>query len=157
MAIIIMDANIKNDITTSILHIYLVDHSLTKMVHYAAFVISTEAELFVIRCGINQACNKENVSKIIIVTNFIYTARKIFNNKSHPYQIYITAILSKLCHFFAINQENSIKFWECPSCLNQRLHKAIDKDSKSFNPSPTYSCKISWDYCKKIDSNNIIN
>ena len=28
---------------------------------------------------------------------------------------------------------------------------------KLFNPSPTYPCKISWDYCKKINSNNTIN
>ena len=99
---------------------------------------------------------KENVSKIIIVTNSIHIVRKIFNSKSHPYQIHTTAILSKLCHFFAISQENSIEFWECPSCLNQRLHKAIDKDSKLFNPLPIYPCKISWDYCKKINSSNII-
>jgi len=25
-----------------------------------------------------------------------------------------------------------------------------------FNSSPIYPCKISWDYCKKIDSDNII-
>ena len=67
------------------------------------------------------------------------------------------AILSELHCFFAISQENSIKFWECPSCLNWRLHQAIDKNSKSFNLSPILPCKISWDYCKKIDSDNIIN
>jgi len=118
MAIIVMDASIKNDIAIFILHVHLVDHPLIKMVHYTAFVTSTEAELFAIRYGINQACNKENVSKIIIVTNSIYAARKIFNSKSHPYQIHITAILSELCCFFAISQENSIEFWECPSRLN---------------------------------------
>ena len=53
MAIVVTDANIKNDIATSILHIHLVDHSLTKTVHHAAFVTSTEAELFAIRCSIN--------------------------------------------------------------------------------------------------------
>jgi len=67
MAIVVTDASIKNNIATSILHIHLVDHPLTKMVHHAAFVTSTEVELFAIRCGINQACNKENMSKIIIV------------------------------------------------------------------------------------------
>ena len=67
------------------------------------------------------------------------------------------AILSKLHHFFAISQENSIKFLKYSSHLNWRLHKAINKDSKSFNPLPTYPCKISWDYCKKINSDNIIN
>jgi len=109
-AIIVTDASIKNDIATSILHIHLVDHPLTKTVHHAAFVTSTEAELFAIRCSINQACNKENVSKIIIVTNSIYTVKKIFDSKSHSYQIHTMAILSELHCFFAISQENSIEF-----------------------------------------------
>jgi len=156
MAIIVIDASIKNDIATSILHVHLVDHPLIKTVHHTAFITSIEAELFVIRCSINQACNKENVSKIIIITDSIHAARKIFDSKFHLYQIHTTAILSELHRFFAISQENSIEFWKCPSHLNWRLHKAIDKDSKSFNPLPIYPCKISWDYCKKINSNNII-
>ena len=157
IAIVVIDVSIKNDIATSILHIHLIDHPLTKTVHHIVFITSTEVELFAIRCGINQACNKENVSKIIIVINSIHAAKKIFDNKSHPYQIHTMAILSELYHFFATSQENSIEFWEYPSHLNWRLHQAIDKDSKSFNPSPTFPCKISWDYCKKIDSDNIIN
>ena len=56
-AIVITDASIKKDITTSISHIYICNHPLTKTVHHAAYVMSTEAELFAIRCGINQACS----------------------------------------------------------------------------------------------------
>ena len=67
------------------------------------------------------------------------------------------AILSELCYFFNINQENSIEFWECSSHLKWRFHQDVDKDSKSFNPTPSFSCKISWDYYKKINSDNIIN
>jgi len=118
ITIVVTDASIKNDIATSISHVHLVNHPLTKTVHHAAFVTSTEAELFTIRCGINQACNKESVSKIIIVTDSIHTVKKIFDSKSHPYKIYTMAILSELHYFFAISQENSIEFWECPSCLN---------------------------------------
>ena len=33
----------------------------------------------------------------------------------------------------------------------------VDKDSKSFNPQPILLSQISWDYCKKIDSDNIIS
>ena len=130
---------------------------MTKIVHHAAFITSMEAELFAIRCSINQACNKENVSKIIVVTDSIYTAKKIFNSKSHSYQIHSMAILSKLCHFFSTSQKNSIKFWECPSHLKWKFHQDVDKDSKSFNLTPSFPCKISWDYCKKIDSDDIIN
>ena len=95
--------------------------------------------------------------KIIIITNSIHIVKKIFNSKSHSYQIHTMAILSELRCFFAISQENSTEFWECSSCLNWRLHQAIDKDSKSFNLSPIFPCKIFWDYCMKIDSDNIIN
>ena len=115
IAIIVMNAGIKNDIATSILHMYLANHPLTKTVHHAAFVTSTEAKLFAIRCGINQACIKENMSKIIIITNSIHVAKKIFDTMSHSYQSHAVAILSELCHFFASNQYNSIEFWECPS------------------------------------------
>ena len=156
-ALVITDTSIKNDIATSVSHIHVANHSLTKMVHHATFISSTEAELFAIRCGINQACIKENVSKIIVVTNSIHTMKKIFNSKSHLYQSHTSAILNELHCFFNINQENSIEFWECPSHLKWRFHHEVNKDSKSFNPTPSFPCKISWDYCKKIDSDDIIN
>ena len=117
IAIVVSDASIKNDITTSISHIYIHDQPLVKMVHHVAFVTSTEAELFAIRCSISQACNKENISKIIIVTDSIHAAKKIFDTKSHPYQIYMSAILNELGQFFTTCQENHIEFWECPGCL----------------------------------------
>ena len=109
-AFIVTDASIKNDIVTSISHIYSANHPLIKMVHHTAFVTSMEAELFTIRCSINQAYIKENMSKIIIITNSIHAAKKIFDNKSHPFQTHTMAILSKLQHFFNKNHENSIEF-----------------------------------------------
>jgi len=109
-AIIATDASIKNDIAISISHVHICDHPLTKTVHHTAFITSIEAELFAIKCSINQACSKENVSKIIIITDYIHMAKKIFDSKSHPYQLHMTAILSELRRFFAVNQENSIKF-----------------------------------------------
>jgi len=156
-ALIVTDASIKKDIATSISHVHIANHPLTKTVHHIAFVTSMEAELFTIRYGINQAYTKEIVSKVIIVTDSIHAAKKIFDSKSHPYQSHTAVILSELQCFFSSNRENSIEFWECPSCLKWRFHKDIDKDSKLFNPTPSYPCKISWDYCKKTDSDDIIN
>ena len=155
-ALIITDASIKNDITTSISHIHQANHPLIKTIHHAVFVTSSEAELFTIRCGINQVCNKEVISKIIVITNSIHAAKNIFNSSSHPYQSHSIAILSELHWFFNKSQDNSIEFWECPSCLKWRLHKDVDKDSKSFNLTPSFPCKISWDYCRKSDCDNII-
>jgi len=156
-ALVITDASIKNDIATSISHVYIANHPLTKTVHHTAFVISTEAELFAIRCGINQACTKENISKVIIITDSIHAANKIFNSKSYPFQSHTAAILSELQGFFNSNHDNSIEFWECPSRLKWRFHHDVNKDSKSFHLTPAYPCKISWDYCKKADCDDIIN
>ena len=116
-ALVVTDASIKNDIATSILHIHIADHPLTKTLHYAVFITSTEAELFAIRCSINQACNKENVSKVIVITDSIHATKKIFDSKSHPFQIHTAAILNELWGFFNSNCDNSIEFWECPSHL----------------------------------------
>jgi len=157
MALVITDASIKNNIATSVSHIHSANHPLIKTVHHAMFITSMKVELFTIRCGINQACIKEGVSKIIIVTNSIHAVEKIFDSKLHPYQSHTIAILSELWHFFEANQENSIEFWECPSHLKWRFHNDAGKDSKSFNPTPSLPCKISWDYCKKTDSDDIIN
>ena len=52
-AIVVMDASIKNNIATSILHVHLTNHLVTKTLHHVASVMSTEAGLFMIRCGIN--------------------------------------------------------------------------------------------------------
>jgi len=156
-ALVITDASIKNDIATSISHVHIANRPLTKTVHHALFVTSTEAELFAIRYGINQACSNDTISKIIVITNSIHAAKKVFDSKSHPSQLHTAAILCELWGFFNSNYDNSIEFWECPSCLKWRLHHDVDKDSKSFHLTPSYPCKISWDFCKKTDSNNIIN
>ena len=133
------------------------DKPLIKTVHHVVFITSTKAELFAIRCGLNQACNKEEISKIIVVTNSIHMAKKIFNIKLHPYQIHATAILKELRQFFSKCQENHIEFWKYPSCLKWNLHHSANKDSKVFKPVPVLLSKISWDFCKKINSNNYIN
>ena len=118
MAIVVTDASIKKDIATSISHIHICDHPLIKTVHHAVYITSTKVELFAIRYGINQACGKNNISKIVVVTSSIHAAKKIFNSKSHLYQLHTTAILQELHRFFTKDQNNSIEFWECPSRLN---------------------------------------
>jgi len=117
LALVITNASIKNNIATSISHIHSANQPLIKTVHHASFVTSTEAELFAIRYSINQACAIDNVSKIIIVTDSIHAARKIFDSSLHPYQIHSAAILSELHTFFSSKESNSIEFWECPSKL----------------------------------------
>ena len=52
-ALVITNASIKNDIAMSISHIHSANCPLIKTVHHASFVMSSEAELFAIRYGIN--------------------------------------------------------------------------------------------------------
>jgi len=114
-ALVITDASIKNNVATSISHIHVHNKPVVKTLHHAVNITSTEAELFTIRCSINQATIHDDISKIIIVTDSIHTTRKMFDLTSHPSQKHSAAILTELRAFFTQHQENSIKFWECPS------------------------------------------
>jgi len=91
--------------------------TLIKTIHHVVHITSTEAELFTIRCGINQVTNFDNMSKIIVVTDSIYVAKKFFKPSVHLYQVQSAAILSDLHNFFKYHENNSIEFWECPSHL----------------------------------------
>ena len=154
--IIASDVSIKNNVAISILHTYVYNRLITKIIHYAVHVTSTEAELFAIRCSINQASNLDNISKIIVVTDSIHITKKIFEPSVHLYQVQSAAILSDLHSFFKHHENNSIKFWECPSYLKWHLHNEVNKETKTFNPTPLYPCKTSWDFSKKSKSDNIL-
>jgi len=108
--VVISDASVKNNIATSISHIHSFNRPLIKTVYHASFVISTEAELFAIRCGINQACTLDNINKIIVITDSIHVAKKIFDCRSHPYQVHLAAILKELRTLFSSNPSSTIKF-----------------------------------------------
>jgi len=83
-------------------------------------------------------------------------AKKIFDPLSHPLQIHAVAILKELHYFFSRNSSNSIEFWESPSHLNWHLHKAVDHELKSFNLMPIFPCKMSWDFSRKSECDNIL-
>jgi len=83
-------------VATSIAYIYVCDKPITKTLHHATNVTSMEAELFAIRYGINQATANCDVSKIIVITDSIHTAKKIFDSSSHPFQKHLVAILNDL-------------------------------------------------------------
>ena len=56
-ALMITDASIKNNIATSITYIYIHNKDVIKIIHYTVNILSSEAKLFAIRYGINQATN----------------------------------------------------------------------------------------------------
>jgi len=117
VTIIALDASIKNSVTSSIVHIHTHDRPIIKTIHHAVNVTSTEAELFAIRCGINQVSCLNYMFKIIVITDSIHAAKRIFDLSIHPYQVQAAAILKDLHYFFNRHRDNSIEFWKCPSYL----------------------------------------
>ena len=77
-----------------------------------------EAELFAIKCGINQATSIPSISKIVVITDLLHTAQKFFDSSLYLFQIYSISILNELRRFFLHNLNNSIEFWKCPSYCN---------------------------------------
>ena len=55
--LIITDASVKNNIATSISHIYIWNKPITKTLHHTVNITSTKAELFAIRCSVNCCSN----------------------------------------------------------------------------------------------------
>jgi len=108
-ALVISDAGIKNNIAISIAHIHVYDKPIIKMIHHTVNATSTEAKLFAIRCSINQAINLPGISKIVVVTDSIHTAKRIFDSLIYSFQTYLASISKELRKFY------SITFWECPS------------------------------------------
>ena len=79
--IIISDASIKDNVATLI----SCSNPIKKTLHHAINVTTTEAELFAIRYGINQAIQVPNISYIIVIMDSIYVAEKIFDSLTHLY------------------------------------------------------------------------
>ena len=155
--IVVLDASIKNQVATSISHIHLFDWLVVKTLYQAVNISIIEVELFAIRCGINQAIGIPDIKKIIVITNSLHAARRIFDLSSHPYQLQSTAISCKLREFFQKNIINSIKFWDCPSKENWYLYLAVNKESKSFMLTVCFPSMYSWDFSKKQVCDNIIS
>ena len=54
-ALIITNTSVKNNVATSIAHVYIHDKPVIKTLYHVVNINSIEAKLFAIRCGINQA------------------------------------------------------------------------------------------------------
>jgi len=146
IAIVVSDMSIKNQVTTFIAHIHIYDSPIIKTIHHAVNVTSTGAELFTIRCGLNQAIWLSNIEPIIVITDSIHVAKNIFDSLIHLYQVQTLAISKEIREFFERNHHNSIDFWDCPSQDRWSLHNIVDKKTKKFNLSLLHLCKSSWNF-----------
>ena len=71
---VVTNTSIKNNIATFIIHIHIHNKPIVKTIHHIVNVTSTEAELFAIRCGINQVTNIHAILKIVVIIDLIYSA-----------------------------------------------------------------------------------
>ena len=85
-SIIVSNASIKNYVVMLISYIYLHNKPIIKIIYKVVNVITTKAELFTIRCGINQVIGITNVNYIVIITDSLHTAKRIFNFLPYLYQ-----------------------------------------------------------------------
>ena len=107
--------SIKNNVASSISHIYSFSNLLKKTIYHTVNVIPTEAELFAIRYSINQAVQVQHVSHIIVIMNAIHIVKKIFDLVVHLYQQQAIIIFKNLKAFLNKHDNNSIEFWNCPN------------------------------------------
>ena len=151
------NVSIKNQVTTSILHIHSFNKLIVKTLHRAINITTAEAELFTIHCSINQVVVNHNIKHIIVITDSLHIARRIFDSSTHPYQIHSAAISSELREFFSKDSQSHIKFWDCPSKQQWALHQIVNKETKNMVSIPIFLCKSSWDFCKKSEYNSILS
>ena len=156
-ALVIIDTSVKNDITMSILYTHIHNRLLIKMLHHVVYITSSEAKLFAIRYRINQATNLSDISKIIVITDSIHVAKRIFDPSIHPFQVHTATILKELQFFFSCHQDNSIEFQEYPSQSNWILYRAVNKETKSFNSILLFPYKMLQNLSKKRECNDIMN
>ena len=155
--IVVSDANIKNQVTTSISHIHSFDKPIIKTLYRAINITTAEAKLFAIRCSINRAVADSNVKYIVVITDFLHITRKILNSFTHLYQIYSAAISMELREFFSKDSQNHIKFWDCSSKQQWVLHQLVNKETKNIISILLFPYKSSWDFCKKSECESILS
>jgi len=84
--IVVSDTCIKNNIATFISHVHFYSNGIKKTIYHTINISLTKVELFAIRCRINQVVQISKISYIIIIiTNAIHLAKKIFNFMIYPY------------------------------------------------------------------------
>jgi len=113
---IIADGSIKkSQVATAVTHIWL-EHSIVQRLQANSInVTSIEAELMAIYLGLIPAIEEENVHNIIVITDFIAAAKKVFESKTNSLQNMFIPVTLAIDSFFRKDGRNKIQFWFCPS------------------------------------------
>ena len=141
--LIIINASVKNNIVTSVSHIYRRQKVIYKSIHHAINITVIKAELFAIKYRINYVVQLQDVACIIIVTDIILAAKRIFNSSIHSYQLYSIVIFKSLKCFFKKNLNNVIAFWNCSNNIKWSLYLLVNKESKHIKIDLIFPSKMS--------------
>jgi len=155
---IIADRGIKkSQVATAVAHIWT-DNSIVQYLQVNSInVTSIEAKLMAICLGLIPAMKEENVHDIIIITNSIATAKKIFESKTDPLQNIFIPVTLAIDSFFRKDSRNKIQFWFCPSKAKWPKHKLIDNQVKADNYTPIFPSKELHLFNKKKECDNILH
>jgi len=107
--------------------------------------------------GLIPAMEEENVHDIIIITNSIAAAKKIFKSKTDPLQNMFIPVTSAIDFFFRKDSRNKIQFWFCPSKAKWPKHKLVDDQVKANNCAPIFPSKELHLFNKKKECDNILH
>ena len=67
--------SIKNQVVTLIAYSYVHNNLVIKTLHHVVNIMSTEAELFAIRCNINQATQLANINCIVVIIDLLHATK----------------------------------------------------------------------------------
>jgi len=155
---IVADGGIKkSQVATAVAHIWS-DNSIIQCLQANSInVTSIEAELMAICLGLIPAMEEKNVHNIIVITDSIATAKKVFKLKTDPLQNMFILLTSAIDFFFRKDGRNKIQFWFCPSKAKWPKHKLVDDQVKADNCAPIFPSKESHLFNKKKECNNILS
>jgi len=100
---------------------------------------------------------KENVHNIILITDSIVAAKKIFESKINPLQNIFIPVISAVNSFFKKDSRNKIQFWFCPSKTKWPKHQLIDDQVKADNCTPVFPSKESHLFSQKKECDSILH
>ena len=147
----------KSHVATAVTYIWS-DNSIIQCLQVNSInVTSVEAKLMAIHLGLIPAMDKKNIHDIIVITNSITTAKKIFESRSNPLQNIYIPVISAVNSFFRKGSRNKIQFWFCPSKAKWPKHQLIDDQVKADNCTPVFPSKESHLFSRKKECDNILH
>jgi len=78
--------SIKNQVATSITHIHVSNKPVIKTIHHTVNVMTSEAEIFTMRCGVNQTTQIIDIHHIIVIMDSIHAVKRIFDSSIYLYK-----------------------------------------------------------------------